>query len=695
MTKKGNDSALKGPDRVGGLGNKASIFWIGILIAISPVFAFAQTVTLSWLDLADSEDGFFVERSTDGVNFSLIGESGPNEPRFVDASVELGVEYFYRVCAFNAFGCSDFSGVGSIEVGQDAEVPNELIIPESELIGNMSAAGSSEYDEEINAYLITGSGRGYETYSDDLRFTHVAVEGDFSLTLQVHTFEPDADWARVGLMLREDLSPEARHASMTINGRNYFESLVRSSKGGRVSASMEQVVRDEVYLRIQRKAGEVLLTYSHDGQDWIADSCETLTLTGRAHVGIAIGSQRDGRVSGALVEVLESSVEGFQGIEGVASLLGRPVETVIMGAMIEEGEYSYDPVSGAHRLSGSGRGHETYEDNLKFARVSLTEDASLTVKISDFQAVKSWDRAGIMIRSSDAAQAAHMTMAFNSGGFYEYLCRSNDGEGVSSTLLEPIAAEGYLRLEKSGPTVRASYSADGSKWTLAHEAQLPFGESYLIGFTVGSQADGDLTSARFEVVDESTADARKSPTILGQIATSSVIGQMDEEGSTHFDDQNGFFLIETSGVGYESYFDELRYTWVKTSGDFTLTAFVTDFVPDDRYARMGLMVRKTLDPDSPHGSILINGKDQFETLCRLKAGEGNQRATSGRALGEGYLRLQKAGDLLTLSASSDGVDWFVVDRATIAFGEQFYVGASIGSQVDGALSSGAIEFIEE
>src|SRR5258706_997804 len=71
------------------------------------------TVSLSWTDFSNSEDGFKVERSTDNINFTQIGTTAPNQATYNDSGLTAGTRYFYRVRAFNGAGNSTYSNKAS------------------------------------------------------------------------------------------------------------------------------------------------------------------------------------------------------------------------------------------------------------------------------------------------------------------------------------------------------------------------------------------------------------------------------------------------------------------------------------------------------------------------------------------------------------------------------------------------------
>ncbi len=63
-------------------------------------------VDLLWIDNANDEDGFRLERSTDGLNFSPLANLDSDLSAFLDGTAFVGTVFTYRLTAFNSAGDS-------------------------------------------------------------------------------------------------------------------------------------------------------------------------------------------------------------------------------------------------------------------------------------------------------------------------------------------------------------------------------------------------------------------------------------------------------------------------------------------------------------------------------------------------------------------------------------------------------------
>jgi hypothetical protein len=115
-------AALEGITVTGGtldIGTLMELESIGLDAPVAPstfqaTAASGTRVNLSWSDQSNSELGFALERSTDGVGFYLADTVGAGYQGYSDLTVQPGRTYFYRVYAYNPGGGSTYANTVSV-----------------------------------------------------------------------------------------------------------------------------------------------------------------------------------------------------------------------------------------------------------------------------------------------------------------------------------------------------------------------------------------------------------------------------------------------------------------------------------------------------------------------------------------------------------------------------------------------------
>ena len=85
-----------------------------------------NSLLIYWQDESDSELGFEIYRSEDGVNYTWIHTTAQDVLMYVDTALNSNVTYYYKVRAYNANGASTASNTALATTTTDTEAPSTV-----------------------------------------------------------------------------------------------------------------------------------------------------------------------------------------------------------------------------------------------------------------------------------------------------------------------------------------------------------------------------------------------------------------------------------------------------------------------------------------------------------------------------------------------------------------------------------------
>jgi len=170
-------------------------------------------------------------------------------------------------------------------------------------------------------------------------------------------------------------------------------------------------------------------------------------------------------------------------------------------------------------------------------------------------------------------------------------------------------------------------------------------------------------------------------------------------GSDFYED--GVYTVVANGSDIWSVNDEFRFVFAAITGDFEISAHVLSLENTNSWAKAGVMVRETLDPDSQHAFMCVtpeHGEGRFAFQCR-SMGAGQMTTSLHTVPGQVYcpdntwVKIRRQGNTFTSFISADGIVWeefpgpydFVRDGpdashpVTIDMPETIYVGLAVTS----------------
>ncbi|HYO11048.1 MAG TPA: fibronectin type III domain-containing protein [Tepidisphaeraceae bacterium] len=244
-------------------------------------------IDLSWIDTVSNEQGFNVYRSTNGgTTWSAIGTAPANASGYADTTVAAVTQYWYRVRAFNDVGESMDSSTAT------ATTPavNALPAPWSNAdVGGVGVAGSATHSN--GTFTVKGAGRDIWGAADGFNFVFQTLSGDGSIVARVTGVENVNSGAHAGVMIRDSLSSDARHASMVLTATGGI-GFVRRTGTGSTSAVTTAAGAIPYWLKLTR-AGNTLTGFrSTDGVNWTQmGAAVTITMNPSVYIGLVVCSK--------------------------------------------------------------------------------------------------------------------------------------------------------------------------------------------------------------------------------------------------------------------------------------------------------------------------------------------------------------------------------------------------------------------
>jgi regulation of enolase protein 1 (concanavalin A-like superfamily) len=133
---------------------------------------------------------------------------------------------------------------------------------------------------------------------------------------------------------------------------------------------------------------------------------------------------------------------------------------------------------------------------------ALSGDGTIITRVVSMTNTNPWAKAGIMIREGTAANAKHAfcfvtPVTTNGVGFIR---RTATGGMSTYTGGSKNTAPRWLRLVRSGTTITASESVNGTTWTTVGTVTVSLANPVRIGFAVTAGDNNKMCTAVFDVV---------------------------------------------------------------------------------------------------------------------------------------------------------------------------------------------------
>jgi hypothetical protein len=436
-------------------------------------------------------------------------------------------------------------------------------------IGSPAKAGGASYDEVDDVWTIAGDGTDIWDNFDDFHYVYEPVSGDAQITARVPSLDSVSIWGKAGLMIRETLEPDSKHATMLVSGGHGAAFQWRDTAGGpseRLHGGEAADVKAPASLRIER-TGDTFTGYYFDIDNgvWKQQGSATIPMEDDIYVGLAVTSHEDGELATATFD----------------QVVLPPMAEQDIGSPAKAGDSLFDDGNDVWTVVGSGTDIGDAEDQFHYVYQPLSGDGQITARVADMKAADIWGRSSIFYEGGHALKASSRDTdrdlqsikpdsedIWDDQGQFDYVYESVSGDTTITARTGPVEHGPWMGA--SGLMLRETLEAD------SRHAAIFVSDSGGTGFRWRGETGGDVTISGGSTPDLNAPVClrieRNGDTFTGYYFAG---GKWVEHGSVEVPMKKDVYvgLAVTSGD---------RDSWLVATFDRACVFSVADLYPDGR-----------------------------------------------------------------------------------------------------------------
>ena len=165
---------------------------------------------------------------------------------------------------------------------------------ESNDVGGPNLPGSASYEGRSRVFTVTGDGSDISEASDQFHYVYQQRRGDFMITAKVRSMDrPDAP-GKAGVMVRETLDGNSKHAMVVLTPENNVAFQRRLETGGVSFDAAGPAATAPYWVRLVRRGNTLQGYASDDGVAWAPVGTEFIAMGPEVFFGLVVTSQNAG-----------------------------------------------------------------------------------------------------------------------------------------------------------------------------------------------------------------------------------------------------------------------------------------------------------------------------------------------------------------------------------------------------------------
>ncbi|MGH9411979.1 MAG: Ig-like domain-containing protein, partial [Vicinamibacterales bacterium] len=205
-----------------------------------------------------------------------------------------------------------------------------------------------------------------------------------------------------------------------------------------------------------------------------------------------------------------------------------------------------------------------------------------------------------------------------------------------------------------------------------------------------------LTAVATDNLSASTTSAAVNVSVNGPSSlpagwTDVDVGATGAAGSASY--ASPTFTVTGAGADVWGTADAFHYAYMSLTGDGTIVARVVSIQPVSPWTKAGVMIRNSLSPSAAYAYMLVAASAAKGAPFQRRTADGASAAsTSGsQSTAPYWVKLVRAGNMISGYESTDGVSWTLVDGGTFAMSSTVLIGLAVSSHVAGTNASATFD----
>ncbi|MFK7907464.1 MAG: LamG-like jellyroll fold domain-containing protein, partial [Chitinophagales bacterium] len=165
-----------------------------------------------------------------------------------------------------------------------------------------SLSGSSCYDASTGTHTIEAAGNDIWNAADEFRYVYQSFSGNGEIVARVSSLVQTDNWAKAGVMMRESLSDDSKHASMFVTAVNGTAFQYRSGTGSNSSHVSGGSSSIPYWVKLERIGNTFKAYKSSNGTNWSLVGTQTISMASTIYIGLAATSHNTGTLTTATID---------------------------------------------------------------------------------------------------------------------------------------------------------------------------------------------------------------------------------------------------------------------------------------------------------------------------------------------------------------------------------------------------------